>query len=244
MRGTLAAAAVAAFAGGASAFEPILIDTFDGGYFRAEITGEGSRDNLAFGLDRSRVYAGHRNTTYIVSGNPFGYTTSVEVGRGEARVTTPGPNDLSTTLGVAYGTGYFAPMDLDLSAFQNVGRLIEIDLATDPPDLFAEVWSINLRDGAGRAVSNGRWGGMVGGIQFRRDGFVGNPAFDWSDVDEFAFVQSWNRQNSAPLSYWATEIRVVPEPSGLVAGGLGMLALVRAGRRTRRRGRRSSTSRR
>ncbi|MCW5936204.1 MAG: hypothetical protein KIT11_02720 [Fimbriimonadaceae bacterium] len=40
----------------------ILIDSLDGGYFKATITGNGSKDNFARDLDRNQVYAGHRYT--------------------------------------------------------------------------------------------------------------------------------------------------------------------------------------
>jgi hypothetical protein len=207
---TLSLLALAVLA--ASGFaQPIVIDTFEQGYHLATITGQGNKSNLATGLDRNEVFAGHRQTNYVVSGNPFGYTTTFEVGLGEARVTTPGPNDLSTELYLEYGD--FEPMNFDLSWFQGDGPLFEVDLGTDPPDLFAEVWSINVTDGQGRSTRNGQFGTIEGGIQFRKDGFVGNPNFDWSDVDKLTFRQKWNAQNTAPLAYWATEMRAVPEPS-------------------------------
>lgn len=192
----------------------IVIDTFEGGYHKATVTGEGNRSNTATGLDRKKVFAGHRQTNYVVNSNPDNYTTTFEVGLGEALVTTPGPRDISTELYIDYGD--FEPMNLDLFWFQGVGRLFEVDLVTDPPDLFAEVWSLQLTDGRGRGVINSRFGTRPGGIEFRRDGFVGNPDFDWSDVDKLSFRQSWNRSNTAPLVYWATEIRAVPEPSAVL----------------------------
>jgi hypothetical protein len=203
--------ALAALAVPAQAF--IVIDTFEQGYHLATITGEGNRDNFVTGLDRDKVYAGHRYTNYTVNGNPFGYTTTFEVGLGEARVVTPGPNDLSTELDIAYGTGFGQFMRLDLSWFQGVGPMLEIDLGTRPRDLFAEVWSVYFSDGQGRSIINSRPGLRDGGIFFRKDGFVGNPAFDWSDVQTLRFRQSWNRTRTAPLEYWATEMRVVPEPA-------------------------------
>lgn len=204
--------------------QPIVIDTFEQGYHKATIVGQGNKTNTATGLDRDKVFAGHRQTNYVVNSNPFGYTTTFEVGLGEARVTTPGPNDLSTELYIEYGD--FEPMNLDLLWFQGVGTLFEIDLGTDPPDLFAEVWSIGLTDGRGRGVVDSRFGARQGGIEFRKDGFIGNPAFDWSDVDKLYFRQSWNSTRTAPLVYWATEIRAVPEPStcAILAALLGAAA--------------------
>ncbi|MCC6402539.1 MAG: PEP-CTERM sorting domain-containing protein [Fimbriimonadaceae bacterium] len=230
MRGTIVLAAIAALALPAGA--SIVIDRFEQGYFRAEFVGTGARTNLATGLDRSRCFAGHRNTTSVVNFNPFGYRTSVEVGLGEVGVTTPGPTDLSTELRMGYGAGFFEPMDLDLSAFSDSGRLFELDLVTHPPELFAQVWSIRLEDGLGRITANHQFGTIPGGIGFRRDGFVGNPAFDWSDVDGLIFRQDWNAQNTAPFSYWTTEIRAVPEPYAMLA--LGALALAGAARARRR----------
>ena len=225
MKRTILLVGLALVAPVAQAF--IVIDTFEQGYHKATIIGEGGRTNLATGLDRDKVFAGHRFTFYTVNGNPFGYTTTFEVGLGEARVTTPGPNDLSTELEFGYGKNFHAPLDLDLSWFQGPGELFEIDLATDPPNLFAEVWSINVKDGQGRSSTNSRPGLRAGGIDFRKDGFVGNPNIDWSDIQTMSFRQSWNRQNTAPLSYWATEFRAVPEPGTgviLLAAALGAAA--------------------
>jgi hypothetical protein len=211
--------ALAALSVPAQAF--IVIDTFEQGYHLATITGEGNKTNTATGLDRDKVFAGHRRTNYTVNGNPFGYTTTFEVGLGEARVTTPGPNDLSTELQISYGTGYSEPMNLDLSWYQGDGRVFEIDLDTDPNALFAEIWSVRLMDGQGRRVNSSTFGTRDGGIYFARGGFFGDvTTFNWADVDEFQFRQGWNRTRTAPLVYWTTEIRAVPEPGTALTGAL------------------------
>ena len=222
---------LAAFAGTSQA--SIIIDTFEQGYHKATITGEGNRDHLATGLDRNKVFAGHRLTDYIVDGNPYGYTTTFEVGLGEARVTTPGPRDLGTELLIQYGD--FEPMNLNLAVFPGPGRLFEIDLGSDPPDLFAHIWQLRVRDGQGRTQINSRPGLRQGGIEFRRDGFVGVPDIDWSDIDYLSFRQEWYISDTAPLVYWATEMRAVPEPASLVVAGSLIVAV--SFRRNRRCGR-------
>jgi len=198
----------------------LVIDTFEQGYFKATITGEGGKDHLATGLDRAKCFAGHRNTYYAVNSNPLLYTTTFEVGLGEARVSTPGPQDLSTETYYSYGTGFFEPMNMDISALPT----IEVDLGTDPPDLFAEVWDVRVSDGTGHSAHNSAFGTRPGGILFLRAGFVGGQNVDWSDIDELVFRQRWNRQNTAPLNYWATEIRAVPEPGAALM--LGFLAIL------------------
>lgn len=64
------------------------------------------------------------------------YVSTFEVDLGEARVTTPGPRDMSTEVVIGYGTGFSEPMDLDLPGFPGPERLFESDLVTDPSDLF------------------------------------------------------------------------------------------------------------
>ena len=186
----------------------ILIDDFTGGYFKATITGQGNKDNLASGLDKAHTYAGHRYTNYTCSGNPFGYTTSFEVGLGEALVTTPGPQDLSTQLNISYGTDLFEPLRLNMTSEDR----FEIMLQTDPFGLLAPVWSVSLMDNVGRSVSSSNYGTIVGGIRFLKTNFTGSSLFDWANVDEFSFNQDWDRTLTAPLSYSVSEIRAVPEP--------------------------------
>jgi hypothetical protein len=235
MTRALSLLALAALGVQAKAF--IVIDTFEQGYHLATITGRGNQVNVAIGLDRDKVFAGHRRTNYIA--NPEvgqeDYVSTFEVGLGEARVTTPGPRDMSTELYIEYGD--HEPMNLDLSWFQGDGRLFEIDLETRPRDLFAQVWSIRLSDSLGRTQVNSRPGLRDGGIFFRKDGFVGNPAMDWSDIDYFSFRQDWNAQNTAPLTYWATEFRAVPEPTSLaaLATAIGAAAIRRVRWSERRR---------
>ena len=210
----------------------ILIDDFEVGNLHVEITGTGNQVTQQINLDRDHVFAGERWTNYTVNSNPFGYTTSFDIDRGEARVTTPGPNDLSTELEFAYGL--WQPMNLDLSWFQGQGRLFQIHLATNPRDLFAEVWDIFLTDGQGRATRNGQFGTIDGGIEFRKDGFVGNPDFDWADIDYFEFKHRYNRQNTAPLSYSTYGIWAVPEPGSAISYSLvAMFVVARARKRAR-----------
>lgn len=216
---------------GSSAQGYIKIDDFVGGYHLDTITGTGSSDFFADGLDKAHTLAGHRQTGYTVSSNPFGYTTTFEVGLAEARVTTPGPNDLSTELRISYGTFPHSALNMDLT----VDTTFEIDLDTSPDGLAAEVWSVRVIDGSGRSSTNSRPGAISGGINFLRSGFSGNPNIDWSDIDFFEFRQSWSRAGSAPLVYWTTEIRAVPEPNIILVMsvfGIGFLGRKKRPRRT------------
>lgn len=210
----------------ASAF--LMIDDFTVGVYHTSITGTGDRDNVSQNLDSGHCLARERGTHWTVGFDPYGYTSFLDIGGHGAKVTTPGPNDLGTELLITYGRIH--PFNLDLSQYTSPGTLFEIDLATSPPDLFAEVWSVTMIDGDARIVRNSQFGTRSGGIEFRRDGFVGDSDFDWSDIDYWQFRQNWNAVNTAPLSYWTTEIRAVPEP-GTALTAVGALALLRSHRR-------------
>ena len=209
----------------------VLIDDFTGGYFKATITGQGNQDNLATELDTNHVFAGHRNTDYIANANvnQMNYVSTFEVGLGEARVITPGPTDMSTELYINYGTGYFEPMNMDVFGDDR----FEVDLETEPAHHFAEVWSIRVVDGHGKTATCRQPGLTDTGIRFLKQNFVGQTV-DWSDIDELSFRQSWNAQGTAPLAYWATEIRSVPEPI-VWPTLLGLVAIGARGRKRRPR---------
>lgn len=197
----------------------ILIDSFDGGYFKATITGNGSKDNFARDLDRNQVYAGHRYTAYTVGGNPFGYTTTFEVGLGEARVVTPGPEPISNDVILAYGQGFGSTFSMNLTSLP----VFELDIDMEPEFFFAQTWMILVGDRLGRTATNFRWGLTDFGIEFLREGFVGDV--DWSDVRTLMFRQSFSGTRNMPLVHYVTEFRAVPEPAGLLAAGAGALLL-------------------
>ena len=216
---------------GSSAQAYILIDDFTVGEYHTSITGTGNRDNLSINLDKAHCFAGERGTNYTVSNNPFGYTTFFDIAGHQAKVTTPGPEDLSTQLTVSYGQLH--QMNLDISGEIGSlpggrGKLFEIDLGMTPPNLFARVWSVYMIDGAGRVNSNETFGTRIGGIQFNREGFFGDADFNWSDIDYFIFRQNWSNGDTSPLTYWTSEIRVVPEPSVMTAVIFGAFILSRS----------------
>ncbi|MBS1716066.1 MAG: hypothetical protein JST30_17195 [Armatimonadetes bacterium] len=222
-RGIVAALALLALAAPSHAY--VLIDdftqgTFDKTYFD-DFTNE-THERL--NLDNDHIAFGERLTTFSIGGNLDHHPVRLKIGDGAAKVSTD-THDVSTRWDMVWGNSDRITIDFSRE------KEFWIDLYTkDPPERFADIWSLYVRDSHGVAGNNPGWLFRQGGIRFRKQDF--NPLIDWSSIEYFDFEQRYTTNiGPHPFEYGVTRIYAVPEPCGLaILAAVGWIACRRSKR--------------
>lgn len=205
----------------------MLIDDLTQGFFEKTYTDrQVNETHERLNLDKTRVAFGERLTTFSIGGNLDHHPVTLRIGDGEAKVTTD-THDVSTRWDMVWGNSDLSRVDFSAETE------FWIDLYTqDPPNRFADIWSLYVRDSHGVGGNNPGWLNRQGGIRFRKQDF--NPNIDWSNIEYFDFDQRYSTDAGVhPYTYSVTKIYAVPEPSSfIIIAAAGLIAY----RRTRSTG--------
>ncbi|MBS1716036.1 MAG: hypothetical protein JST30_17045 [Armatimonadetes bacterium] len=186
----------------------VNIEDFTVGSFTVDATHGYSKGQT--GLDTDHSVFGKRGWFIGGIGNPENATLTLDVRDHEQKLSTT--SDL-LTYDMRLGLGVSGNVLIDLSRETSV----LVDLYTDPPQHFADQWSMLITDVNGVDTSNDGWLLRPGGIRFDIDSF--SRQIDWSRVRSIEFTENMNHSTN-PQVYSVTHIYAVPEPSLACLGAL------------------------